>query len=101
MAEEVQSSFGAWLRMRRKALDLTQFDLAERIGCAESTIQRIEAGERRPSKQVAVLLAAALAVAESDQAAFVRFARAAVPAGPPPAAAPTPLAPRHPLALPV
>ena len=49
----VQLSFGAWLRERRKQLDLTQFDLAERVGCSEDTSQKIERGERRPSKQVA------------------------------------------------
>ena len=60
---------------RRKALDLTQFQLAEQAGCAEDTIGRIEAGTRRPSKQVAALLAAALGVPPQSYADFVRFAR--------------------------
>ena len=65
---EDYSSFGEWLRARRKALDLTQFQLAERAGCAEDTIGRIEAGTRRPSKQVAALLAAALGVPPQSHA---------------------------------
>ena len=35
-------SFGQWLRSRRKALDLTQSELAEQIGCAEETIRKLE-----------------------------------------------------------
>ena len=34
------ASFGYWLRRRRKALDLTQATLAERVGCALITIQK-------------------------------------------------------------
>ena len=48
---------GRWLRQRRKALDLTQADLAQLVGCAPVTIQKIEGGDRRPSKQMAQLLA--------------------------------------------
>lgn len=72
---EAYSSFGEWLRARRKALDLTQFDLAQKAGCAEDTIGRIEAGTRRPSRQVAALLADALSVPPQSHADFVRFAR--------------------------
>jgi transcriptional regulator with XRE-family HTH domain len=35
---EDQASFGYWIRRRRKALDLTQSDLAARVGCAVITI---------------------------------------------------------------
>jgi predicted ATPase/DNA-binding XRE family transcriptional regulator len=69
------ASFGRWLRERRKALDLTQFDLAVRVGCAEATIGRIEADERRPSRQIAELLAAALGIPPDDRPAFIQFAR--------------------------
>ncbi len=35
-------SFGAWLKQRRTTLDLTQWDLAERVGCSREAIQKIE-----------------------------------------------------------
>ncbi len=56
MAREI--SFGRWLKLRRSALDLTQTDLLERIDCALDAIQKIEAGSRRPSGEVAEVLAA-------------------------------------------
>src|SRR4051794_20673543 len=43
------TSFGTWLRRRRKALDLTQADLARRVGCTASLLRKLEAEERRPS----------------------------------------------------
>ena len=50
-------SFGPWLKQRRKALDLTQHDLAQRVGCSAETIRKIEADRLRPSRQIAELLA--------------------------------------------
>ncbi len=69
------ASFGYWVRRQRKALDLTQADLARQVGCALVTIQKIEADERRPSRQLADLLAAALAIPERDRGNFVEAAR--------------------------
>jgi transcriptional regulator with XRE-family HTH domain len=46
-------SFGAWVRQRRRALDLTRDELAAHIGCSVATIRRVEADEHRPSKQLA------------------------------------------------
>ncbi len=69
-------SFGQWLKQRRKVLDLTREDLAGRIGCAVVTLRKIEADERRPSKQIAELLAEFLNIPSHERAAFVRFARA-------------------------
>lgn len=69
------SLFGAWLKERRKALDLTQEDLAERIGCSPVTILKIEAGTRRPSKQLAELLATHLEISPEERLAFLRMAR--------------------------
>ncbi|MEA2574525.1 MAG: hypothetical protein QOH93_1823, partial [Chloroflexia bacterium] len=68
-------AFGEWLKKRRKDLDLTQMDLAERIGCSPFAIQKFEAGTRRPSRQIARLLAEELGVPEQEHTAFVRFAR--------------------------
>src|SRR5262245_19775684 len=69
------ASFGYWVRRQRKALDLTQAELARRVGCAESTIRMIEADARRPSRQIASLLAEQLVIAPSDRDAFIRAAR--------------------------
>ncbi len=69
-------SFGAWLRQRRRALDLTQKELAAQVGCSVVTIRRIEADTRRPSKQLARLLADALDLAPEEQVSFVKAARA-------------------------
>jgi predicted ATPase/transcriptional regulator with XRE-family HTH domain len=68
-------SFGLLVRRRRKALDLTQAALARAVGCAESLIRKIEADERRPSRQVAERLAGALQVAPEQLERFVQAAR--------------------------
>ncbi|HEU5102503.1 MAG TPA: helix-turn-helix domain-containing protein, partial [Roseiflexaceae bacterium] len=68
-------TFGAWLRRRRRALDLTREELAARAGCSVSALRKFEADELRPSKSLAELLAGALGIAPEDRAAFVRFAR--------------------------
>jgi transcriptional regulator with XRE-family HTH domain len=47
------TSFGEWLRRRRKALGLTQAELADQAGCVTGTIRSIEADARRPSRQLA------------------------------------------------
>src|SRR3990170_4222317 len=68
-------SFGSWIKERRKALDLTQSDLAERTGCSTDTIYRFEAGTRRPSKQIAARLAMVLQIPADQTAAFLTWAR--------------------------
>ncbi|HEY0733322.1 MAG TPA: helix-turn-helix domain-containing protein [Herpetosiphonaceae bacterium] len=68
-------SFGRWLKQRRKALDLTQDDLARQVGCSVVTIRKIEVDERRPSRQIAELLAHHLAILPHERSAFLQFAR--------------------------
>lgn len=67
--------FGDWLKQRRKSLDLTQEELAQRAGCSVFALRKIESGERRPSKQLAQLLAGALAIPGEERERFVRAAR--------------------------
>lgn len=67
--------FGGWVKMRRKELDLTQAELAQRSGCSTFTVRKIESGERRPSKQLAALLAIALEIPPTDNHNFIRVAR--------------------------
>ncbi len=69
-------SFGHWLQRRRKALDLTQAELARRVGCAAETLRKIEADARRPSLQIAKRLADALELPEAERASFIHAARA-------------------------
>lgn len=76
-------SFGAWLRQRRRELDLTQAELAERLFCAKGTVRRLEADDLRPSKQLAEQIAEVLAVPTEQRAAFIAFARANVQDGTP------------------
>ena len=68
-------SFGYWVLRRRKALDLTRDELARQVGCAAETIKKIERDERRPSRQVARLLANALAVLPEEYEHFMQSAR--------------------------
>jgi predicted ATPase/transcriptional regulator with XRE-family HTH domain len=68
--------FGPWLRRRRRALDLTQDDLAQHVGCVADTVRKLEAGMRRPSRAMAERLAHCLLIPVEAQAAFLTAARA-------------------------
>ncbi len=70
-------TFGTWLRHRRRSFDWTQADLARRVNCTAAMIRKIEANERRPSPQLAELLADALRVSAAERGAFLRAARQA------------------------
>lgn len=68
-------SFGDWLRQERRVRDWSQAALAQQVGCTAATIRKIEAGERKPSAQLAVLLATALGVPDANRATFLQVAR--------------------------
>ena len=70
-----QQSFGYWLRLKRKSLDLTREGLAERVGCSAATVRKLEAEERRPSQQIAERLAEVFEIPENEREKFLRFAR--------------------------
>ena len=70
-------SFGEWLRQRREALRLTRPELAECAGCSVSALRKIEADERRPSRQLAELLAGCLHIGPEEQPTFIDAARGA------------------------
>ena len=94
--ENSELSFGPWLKRLRRSRDLTQEELADRIGCALVTLRKIETEDRRPSKEIAQRLAEALCVPESDRTAFVAFARASYPEDlPPPLVVIQPTVPIH------
>jgi predicted ATPase/DNA-binding XRE family transcriptional regulator len=74
MSDDPQA-FGRWLKERRQTLHLTQDTLADRAGCALSTVEKIERGQRRPSHQIAEALATVLRIPDADRVAFVEWAR--------------------------
>jgi predicted ATPase/DNA-binding XRE family transcriptional regulator len=67
--------FAEWLRQRRRTLDLTQAELAERVSCSLVTIRKLEYADSFPSKELAATLAQVLGVPPADEETFVRFAR--------------------------
>lgn len=71
----MDQSFGTWVKRRRKALDLTQQELAKQIGCSPSLIFKIESDERRPSRQMADLLAEKLDIPSDQRPLFLKIAR--------------------------
>ncbi len=75
-----ERSFGVFVRGRRREMDLTQEELARRVGCAAITLRKIEADDLRASVQIAERLAMALAIPLDERAEFVRWARSVRPA---------------------
>jgi predicted ATPase/DNA-binding XRE family transcriptional regulator len=73
--------FSQWLRERRKALRLTQAQLAERAGISASAVEKLEGSQRQPSQQVAETLADALQIAPKERASFLRLAKGVSEAG--------------------
>ncbi|MEZ4615885.1 MAG: AAA family ATPase [Caldilineaceae bacterium] len=68
-------SFGEWVQQRRLALDLTRPALARQVSCSPITIKKIERDERRPSRQIAMLLADHLLIPDHDRDKFMAMAR--------------------------
>lgn len=56
-------------------MDLTQQELAQKVGCSLATIVKIEADERRPSRQIADLLALHLEIQPEERERFLKVAR--------------------------
>jgi len=72
---ESPSTFGEWLRQSRSELRLTREQFARRVGCSVSALRKIEDGERRPSGQIAELLANCLNIPPTERSTFVNVAR--------------------------
>lgn len=67
--------FSGWLKERRKALGLSQAALGDCAGCAVITVKKLESGDRRPSRELALRLAQCLGLSPNEHDDFVRFAR--------------------------
>lgn len=76
---EAEASFGVWIGKRRQALDLTREQLARRAGCSVSALRKIEGDERRPSRELAELLAGCLEIAPDVRPVFLQVARGQLP----------------------
>lgn len=70
-----QTTFGAWLRKQRRALDLTRQAFADQVGCAEITLRRIEAGTLKPSRELAGILIKKAGIPDSERPEWISFAR--------------------------
>ncbi len=73
--KETMETFGEWLQQQRSLRRLTREEFAKRVGCSVSALQKIEYGERRPSAQIAELLANCLEIPLEERPTFVRVAR--------------------------
>jgi predicted ATPase len=54
LAKKDWTSFGEMIQHKRRALGLTQAELAARVGCATVTIKKIEQEQRKPSREMAI-----------------------------------------------
>ncbi len=68
-------SFGEWVQARRNQLRYTRKGFAELVGCAPITIKKIERDERRPSIEIAELLATHLQIPDNKREDFIQRAR--------------------------
>lgn len=75
MSESTIVSPGEWLQRRRKQLGLTRSQLAFEVGCSADLIKKIERDERRPSHQIAKLLALHLQIPAGQTDQFVAMVR--------------------------
>jgi predicted ATPase/DNA-binding XRE family transcriptional regulator/Tfp pilus assembly protein PilF len=69
-------TFGGWLKERRRAQGISHDEFADRIACSRITLLKMESEERRPSRQMALLLAQYFQIPADEHEAFVTFARA-------------------------
>jgi len=72
---ELPVTFGEWLRRNRNELRLTREEFSDRVGCSVSALRKIEDGQRRPSIQIAELIANCLNIPAGEHSIFVKVAR--------------------------
>ena len=66
MPNRTERSFGAAIRERRRQLDLTQEEVAKRIGTSTPYIGHLESGKRHPSEKVIARLSEVLGLPSRD-----------------------------------
>jgi predicted ATPase/transcriptional regulator with XRE-family HTH domain len=70
-----EGEFGRLLHQLRRERDLTQEDLGRAAFCSRDTIKKLEAGVRRPSRQLAAQLADVLGLEDPTRTTFLVAAR--------------------------
>src|SRR5438132_8410296 len=65
------ASLGEWLRRWRRARGMTREEVAEQVPCSVVTIRKIEADERRPSRELAARVADVLRLPAEAHARFL------------------------------
>ena len=60
---KTKNNRGRAMREGRRRLGLTQLDLAERVGCTESLVTKIETGRARPEERLRGAIARELSIA--------------------------------------
>lgn len=68
-------SFGEWVKQQRQRLRLTQSEVAAQTYCSTATIKKIETDQRRPSAELAELLAQVLQISPAQHPIFIECAR--------------------------
>jgi len=68
-------TFGEWLRGQRTDRKLTREEFSNRVGCSVAMLRKIEDGERRPSMQIAELIANCLDIPSDERGTFIKVAR--------------------------
>jgi predicted ATPase/transcriptional regulator with XRE-family HTH domain len=68
-------TFGEWVKQRRKALGFTQAELAQRVTCSKSLINKIESDLRSPTKPMLAQLSLHLKIPPAEYADFVHRAQ--------------------------
>ncbi|MBL8102879.1 MAG: tetratricopeptide repeat protein [Anaerolineales bacterium] len=69
------NTFGEWLREQRNSRKLTREEFANRVGCSVAMLRKIEDDERRPSAQIAELIANCLDIPSDERETFIKVAR--------------------------
>lgn len=72
-------TFGEWLRGQRTDRKLTREEFSNRVGCSVAMLRKIEDGERRPSAQIAELIANCLDIPSDERGTFIKVARGELP----------------------
>lgn len=71
-----EGEFGRLLHRLRRQRDLTQEALGRAAFCSRDTVKKLEAGQRRPSRQLAAQIADVLGLSGTQRATFLAAARA-------------------------